>query len=293
MAEELNRRSRADPADDGFELASEAAFAHDGELDRRVPGPQPRDHLDQHVEPFFLLEPSHRADHHVIVRITERAANGRAPRRVAPKDLRIDRVVDDGDAIGTRARAHELGFDVARDGDDAWEAREQPLLDRVVRPLAEAHHGETVRGRQRDDRRAFGERPGEPVGLVVVRVDDVDAPIEDELAQLRPDPGVERVALDDLGVVEAELGGAAIEREDFVASIADVADGESDARRIVDARAVQDRLVGPAARAPHAAELEHTDWPAHVIATPDASFGAPVVRWCAPGQTIANALATS
>jgi hypothetical protein len=37
-----------------------------------------------------------------------------------------------------------------------------------------------------------------------MRVHDVDAAIADERFQLRPDRGVEGVAIDDLGVVDAE-----------------------------------------------------------------------------------------
>ena len=66
--------------------------------------------------------------------------------------------------------------------------------------------------------------------------------------------------LDHLDVVDAQLCRAAVEREHAIAGVTDVADGERHARRIVQPRAVEDRLVGSAARAPDAAELEHADW---------------------------------
>ena len=55
------------------------------------------------------------------------------------------------------------------------------------------------------------ERPGEEVGLVIVRVDDVDTPLTDQPTQYWPDAAVERVPLDHLDIVESEGPGSLID----------------------------------------------------------------------------------
>src|SRR5262245_2927551 len=108
--------------------------------------------------------------------------------------------------------------------------------------------------RQRNHGFAPAEEPGQEVGLVIVRVHDIDLALAHYPPQRRPDRPIERIALDHLDVVEAELGGATIEREHLIALVTDVADGRRNPGGIEQTGAGQDRLVRPASRAPYAAE---------------------------------------
>src|SRR5262249_40049111 len=107
---------------------------------------------------------------------------------------------------------------------------------------------------------AFGARQQqrEQVGLVVVRVDDVDAAFAHQLAQRRPDGDIEGTALGDFHVVDAEPRGAFGDAEGAVAGVADVAhrDGKAPVGAL---RAEQNGLLRSAAGAADAAQLENTD----------------------------------
>src|SRR6185503_18492005 len=88
-------------------------------------------------------------------------------------------------------------------------------------------------------------------------MDDVDAARPHDLAQRGPDAAIEGAPLDHFRVVDAVLAGAVADGEGAVARVADVADGDLDAR-IGALGAEQDRLLRSAARAAGAPQLQHT-----------------------------------
>jgi hypothetical protein len=99
----------------------------------------------------------------------------------------------------------------------------------------------------------------EEVGLVFVRVHDVDAALAHDRAQLRHDRRIERMGFGDLDVGDAERPRPLVDGEDTVALIADVTHGHIEAGRVGQRRAEQDRLLRPAARAEDAAQFEDAD----------------------------------
>ena len=105
-----------------------------------------------------------------------------------------------------------------------------------------------VHGRQRNRAGRAGERKRDEVRLVIVRVNDVDRARTDDVDERPPDGRIERVPLADLDVLDAQVGRAAVDGEDGIALVAQVADRGRGAR--------ENRLLGPAARAAHASQLE-------------------------------------
>src|SRR6185436_7822307 len=97
-------------------------------------------------------------------------------------------------------------------------------------------------------------------------MDDVDAARPHDLAQRGPDAAIEGAPLDHFRVVDAVLAGAVADGEGAVARVADVADGDLDAR-IGALGAEQDRLLRSAARAAGAPQLLHTHSSVHRAVT--------------------------
>jgi hypothetical protein len=93
-------------------------------------------------------------------------------------------------------------------------------------------------------------------------VHDVDPAIADDAPEGRPYARIEGAALLHLDVVDAEFGGAGADAEFRVGPIANVTDGDRDART-GPLRPEQDGLFRPAAGAAHAAKLEHVYLIAH------------------------------
>jgi len=88
-------------------------------------------------------------------------------------------------------------------------------------------------------------------------MDDVDSAPADERTKGRPDRGVEGIPLDDFLIVDAQIPCTAIEREDRVSRVADVADDGLDTADARQRGAREDRLVRATAGAPDAAEFEN------------------------------------
>ncbi len=106
------------------------------------------------------------------------------------------------------------------------------------------------------------QHPRQKVRLVVVRVNDVDvARRRSASEELAEDARIERPAFHGLDIVDAERSGTLADREDLVTSVPDVTDRHRYTCRIGSRRAKQNRLLGPASRAAHAAELEHANRP--------------------------------
>src|SRR6185369_1613123 len=124
-------------------------------------------------------------------------------------------------------------------------------------------------------------------------MNDMDAPLLDQGAQLRPDGTIERVAFHDFGVVDSEILRPAINGEDAVAGVANVADGCLDIGTALQCGAGQNRFVGPAPCSPDAAELEDA-YRAHFAGAPAGrALGADAGRWWTARVTIADARANS
>ena len=74
----------------------------------RVRGTQGRHHLHEQVKSLLVLEPPHRADHHLVGSNAEIPADLFALAGHPNKRPMIDAVRDDGDGLRTRPRADEL-----------------------------------------------------------------------------------------------------------------------------------------------------------------------------------------
>src|SRR5579871_5717231 len=125
--------------------------------------------------------------------------------------------------------------------------------------------GPAVYRRQDRDPGRSPQQPGDQVRFVVVRVDDVDAARRDEPAELSPNRRIEGVSLEYLDVIDVRVARAFGDAEPVVAPIADVAHGDGIAAGVGEPRAVENRLLRPAARAPNAAELKNANWPGHAM----------------------------
>ena len=113
-----------------------------------------------------------------------------------------------------------------------------------------------MHGRQRNRAGRAGERKRDEVRLVIVRVNDVDRARTDDVDERPPDGRIERVPLADLDVLDAQVGRAGVDGEGGIALVAQVADRDRGARGIHARGARENRLLGPAARAAHASQLE-------------------------------------
>src|SRR6266508_3245338 len=95
-----------------------------------------------------------------------------------------------------------------------------------------------MHGRPRRHSIGSSEKERQQVGLVIVRVDDVDLTLANEPAKGCPDAMVERVALEDFNVVDREPGGETVKCEHLISTIADVTDRDSKASSVRSCRAV-------------------------------------------------------
>src|SRR5438105_1693546 len=246
------------------ERVAKAAVSSDHDTQRREPWSGRGARANEQVEALLRLEPADRTDHDVARIQPERRARAFFARSIAMEGAMVDPVQHDAYLCRRRAATDQLGSNPARYGNRDREPRDNSLVERVVeQPLAPAVAGPSVGGRQRDD--AFGARDQQrqQIGLVLVPVNDVDAALADDAAQLSPYAAIERVAFDDLDVVDAETPRAIPDAVREVAAVADVADGNLEASAIGARRAHEDRLLGSAARAADASQLENPDRFAH------------------------------
>ena len=153
----------------------------------------------------------------------------------------------------------ELVPDLAGDGNEPWKPRENPLVGGVVaETLARRMSRPAVNRRQRADSRHAPEEPGEQIGLVVVRVHDIDLALPDEVAELEPDGRIERVPFENFDVVDRGVLRALRDAKRLVASIAQIA--HRDVKTAIgEGRAEQDGLFGTAARAAHASQFKNAN----------------------------------
>ena len=131
--------------------------------------------------------------------------------------------------------------------------------------FARAVAGPAVCGRHHRGAVETPQEPHQEIGLVIVRVDDVDAPFADDAAQRRQDRHVERMLLRDLEVLDAEAGGALVDPEHRVANVADVADRDVPRCRVRLGGAEQNRLLRATAGPADAAQLENANRVAHAL----------------------------
>src|SRR6266508_5296739 len=120
-----------------------------------------------------------------------------------------------------------------------------------------------MHGRPRRHSIGSSEKERQQVGLVIVRVDDVDLTLANEPAKGCPDAMVERVALEDFNVVDREPGGETVKCEHLISTIADVTDRDSKASSVRSCRAVENGLFRSTADATDASKLENANWARH------------------------------
>ena len=115
----------------------------------------------------------------------------------------------------------------------------------------------------RDELHLVKPSQNEPVQirLVAMRVQDVDVFLAQERQQAAEPPDVELVALvDGVERLHAELAGALVEIELGIVGALQVRDGDVECAAIRLERREQNGLLGSAAAAAAAAELEHVDF---------------------------------
>src|SRR5258708_23377631 len=162
-----------------------------------------RDGIDEQVEPLLRLQPAYRPDEHRVGRDAQLRADFVAAAGFTPKALWVDTVHYHADSGLAGAVTQELVANFTGHRDHARKSREQPFIRWIVQvSLPPAVTRPAVSRRQWQDADAPSEHPGEQIGLVVVRVHHVNSSAPDESCQLAPNPGIQRVALDDLDVID-------------------------------------------------------------------------------------------
>jgi hypothetical protein len=200
---------------------------------------------------------------------------------MSAENPRVDPVEDGRHALRAGAAEEELAPDRFGDRDEPREAPEQPFVQGVIQPaLAAAVPRPAVHRRQRHYPLGAREQPGQDVRLVIVGMDDADLSLPHQAAERREDPGVERMPLRDLVVVEAERFRALADPEQGILPRPQVADRHRVPGRVRRRGALQNGLLGTAARPPDAAQLEDSDRSAHAVWMPGPS--SPLRGWDAP-----------
>ncbi len=265
----------------GLELAAQDALPRQDQAEPGTVPPQIREHFQEAVEPLLRLQPAYRPEDDVIGGESEGGPHGRPARRIAPESLGVDAVEDGRHALRAGAAEEELAPDRFGDRDEPREAPEHPFVQGVIEPaLAAAVPRPAVHRRYRDHPLRAREHPGQDVRLVIMGMDDADLPLPHQAAERREDPGVERMPLRDLVVVEAERSRALADPEQGVLPRPEITDRHRVPRRVRRRRALQDGLLGTAARPPDAAQLEDSDRSAHAVWMPGPS--SPLRGWDAP-----------
>jgi hypothetical protein len=173
---------------------------------------------------------------------------------------RVDGIQNDGHVARTRARVDQPIANLARHRDDVGTSSEHPSIARVVQqPFPPAVAGPPMRRGEWGDPQAATHLPREQIRLVVVCVDDVDAFGAYECFQAGPDPGIERVSLPDLDIVDGQALGPFVHLEHRIALIPDVTDGDRVACGIRAGGAEQDRLFRPSPCSPYRPKFQDTD----------------------------------
>ena len=95
------------------------------------------------------------------------------------------------------------------------------------------------------------------IGRAVMPVHGIDATVAEQTAKGGPDTSIERMALVDLDIIHAHVGGEPVERIHLVAPITDVAHGDAKTPRIGAGGADQDGFLRSAAGAADASKLEN------------------------------------
>src|SRR5687767_14051869 len=132
--------------------------------------PQTRENVDENIEALLRLEPSDRSYYECVVRESELLPFNVAAAGLGTERLGIYSVQHDANRVGICAEAHQLIANRIRHRDDAAEACQKPLVERVIaKPFAFAMSRPSVSRRHGDHPLEALQEMGKQVGLVVMR----------------------------------------------------------------------------------------------------------------------------
>jgi hypothetical protein len=172
----------------------------------------------------------------------------------------VDAVEHRDDAVRTTPVPNQLRPDLFRDRDNAIAPAKHSLVGGIIQiPLAGAVSRPAVRRGHRNRPLRPGEQHGEQIGLVVVRVHDLNAVTADDVPEPRPDRRIDRRTLRQLDISQVEFLRAAADVTAIVIGGAQIADRDLERSPIAQRGARENRLLRTATGSENAAQLEHAN----------------------------------